>query len=76
MRADRCTKVCYESEDAARRAMKLLKTEGRSRENKKVANRLNVYYHHECGSWHVGHHPTKGRAYRYELRRSIEEAKK
>ena len=35
------------------------------KENRKLANRLNVYACVHCGGYHVGHDRNKGRAKRY-----------
>ena len=37
----------------------------RPKENRKLANRLNVYACIHCGGYHVGHDRNKGRAKRY-----------
>lgn len=58
-----CEKVRHRSERDAHEQMVFDKRTGR--ENKKRANRLNVYFCVRCGAWHVGHNPFKGKQYRH-----------
>jgi hypothetical protein len=67
---ERCRKFEYDSEAAARKAMKTLKAS--SHENKKLLARLSVYlcHLHQAEVWHVGHNPfATARARRYQRRR-------
>jgi hypothetical protein len=56
-----CEKVRHETTAAALRHLKQRKET--SRENKKLLNKLGVYFCTRCGAFHIGHNKLKGKQY-------------
>lgn len=56
-----CRKIRHADEAAAIRHLKDRKRH--THENKKIANKLNIYWCVECGAWHLGHNRWKGKQY-------------
>ena len=56
-----CHKVRHADEAAAIRHLKDRKRS--THENKKLANKLNIYWCWQCGAWHLGHNRLKGKQY-------------
>lgn len=56
-----CSKVRHYTIAAAERHLKQRKET--SGENKKLLNKLGVYFHIECGAFHIGHNKLKGKQY-------------
>lgn len=60
-----CGKFTHLTEDGARRQM----AHDRGKDNKKRANRIQVYWCALCGGFHVGHDGLSGRALKYRRQR-------
>lgn len=56
-----CQKVRHATTDAARRHLKQRKDT--SGENKKLLNKLGIYFCTQCGAFHIGHNKLKGKQY-------------
>jgi hypothetical protein len=56
-----CHKVRHADEAAAIRHLKDRKRS--TRENKKLANKLNIYWCWQCEAFHIGHNRLKGKQY-------------
>lgn len=60
-----CGKFIHLTESAAHKQVEI---QGR-RDNKKLQNRLQVYWCPGCGGWHVGHDRFSGKALKYYKQR-------